>query len=207
MIEAALRVFQPLESRFDHVRSRSRDGAVAGVPGRSAADRSGEIADEMRLVAVAEVAGETRPVGAGIAGDPYGSLVQAETLDDPLGADADVLREQPLAAALADAEPLGEVARAEQPGVGGELLDDRGLVAAPRTVRSKAAPAGPNTSATPRSRSVIVDTGASRKGRKLPDRNRTPTTRPAPSSCSPKWPRITPAIRDRPGLKLMLTAE
>src|SRR3954471_19442918 len=66
------------------------------VLGRRAAHDRAEVADEVRVVEVAEVEREPRPVAALAGGELLGGLLEAVAAQDPLRSDADVAAEQAL---------------------------------------------------------------------------------------------------------------
>ena len=65
------------------------------VVGRRAADEALEVADEVGLVGISKVESQAGPVHDGSLGHALRRVQQAEALDDPLRADADMLVEQP----------------------------------------------------------------------------------------------------------------
>ncbi len=99
--------------------------APRGVAAGRLADAGAEVADQVRLVAVAQVGRKGRPVDRpGLRAG--GGLVQAGALQDPLGPHPDVGAEQPLQAPHADAQPRRHVLHPARPGVGGDGVDQPG---------------------------------------------------------------------------------
>ncbi len=136
-----------------------------------------EVADEVRLVAVAQLRCHVRPADAYLALSALGSLVEPIATDDPLRADTHVIPEAAFQMADAHRRFSRKAIDPEQSWVAGDapdhltqLVDD--------TARSRALPAEPKTSVIERTLSVSTDMGWLRNGRKPPGRNVTPTTRP-----------------------------
>ena len=90
------------------------------------ADQRLEVADEVRLVEVAEVERRRRPVAVAALRDPLGRLVQPVALQHPLGAHADVAAEQPLQAARRHRVAGGQLVHAHDRRVVEHRRDDVG---------------------------------------------------------------------------------
>ena len=78
----------------------------------------------MGLVGVAEIGRDAGEVGALLAGQALGRLVQAPALDQPLGGQPDPPSGESLEAALADRELLAHLADPAYVGVALDVLDD-----------------------------------------------------------------------------------
>src|SRR5690349_1325069 len=102
-------VNRPRAGTFDPSGGRRERGALRLVLGRRATDHRAEVADEVRVVEVAEVEREPGPVAALARGELLGRLLEAVTAQHPLRPDADMATEEPLQRARGDGVPAGDV--------------------------------------------------------------------------------------------------
>ena len=125
VLSAAAASLLPPFSVVRGLRTRRPPEAPSILRGRSA-DHPAKIPDEVRLIGVAEVEGEIRPVDRGAGGDPFGRFVEAVALDDLFRADADIFGEQALERPGAETEGGREVLHPRDLTVGGGPFGDPG---------------------------------------------------------------------------------